>query len=147
MKAVTLPPFREQISLVRPEETDYVFIMTLTQAIETFPVAGIDRTSLGGQAQAFNVCASFLKGIDKTKCQNENHSSYGYKHIVENPPGYFGIPSSIDCYNGYIYEGTFILAALACGFTMKQGGDGNTTFNISERGLRRRAHEICAPKS
>jgi hypothetical protein len=117
--------------------------MTLSQAAKTFPIAGIDRAMLRGQDDAFNTCVTFLREIQTTKSQNECHSSYGLKHIVENPPGHFDIPSSIDCYNGYIYEGTFILAALASGFTMQQYGDLNATLNIAERGLRRRAKEVA----
>jgi len=117
--------------------------MTLNQAVKKFTVAGLDVSALEGQEKAFQNCLSFLDGIEKTRLQNRRRGSYGYKHIVENPSGNFGIRSSQDFYTGYIYEGTFILAALASGFTMQQSGRGlKATFNISERGLRRRAIEI-----
>jgi len=118
--------------------------MTLAQAIQTYSVAGLDAATLTCEAEAFETCLSFLEGVEKTKAQNKRHDSYGYKHIVENPSRYFGIPCSSECYSTYIPQGIFILAALASGFTMKQPGRlPNATFNISERSLKNRAKDIC----
>jgi hypothetical protein len=117
--------------------------MTLKQAAKQFTVAGLDASALEGQDEAFQTCLSFLDGIEKIRSQNRRHGSYGLKHIVENPSGRFGIPSSQNHYTGYVYEGTFILAALASGFAMEQRGRSlKATIDISERGLRRRALEI-----
>jgi hypothetical protein len=118
--------------------------MTLWKAAQTYPVAGLNHSMLEGQEDAFNTCVTFLEGVDKIKAQNRRHGSYGLKHIVENPAGHFGIPSSWDCYTTYIYEGTFILAAQASGFSMVQSGEYlHVTFNMSERSLRRRAIEFA----
>ena len=122
--------------------------MTLQQATETFSVVRLDHSILLNQNEAFQTCLSFLEGIPKTKTQNRWHSSYWYKHLVENPAGRLDIPSSPDAYSCYIYEGTFILAALVSGFTMQQWGDRlKVSFNISERGLRRRAREVATQRT
>ena len=84
-----------------------------------YPVAGLDEAALVGQEGAFQTCMAFLRGMDKAKRQYWR-SSYGLKHIVEFPAGRYDIPCTLDCYNGYIYEGSFILAALASGFTMRR---------------------------
>jgi hypothetical protein len=118
--------------------------MTLAQAIQTYPVAGLRQSALEGQEEAFETCLSFLAGVKKTKAQNKRRDSYGLKHIVENPAGRFGIPDSPRCYSAYISQDTFILAALASGFTMKPWGRApNATFNISERSLKNRAKEFA----
>jgi hypothetical protein len=117
--------------------------MTLEQAAQTYRVAGLDPAWLVGQEGAFQTCMEFLRGVGKAKRQYWR-SSYGLKHIVEFPAGRYDIPCEVDCYNGYIYEGTFILAALASGFTMRQHGMGlSVTFNISERSLIQRAREFA----
>jgi len=122
--------------------------MTLEQAAETYAVAGLDHSALLNQNEAFQTCLSFLEGIPKAKTQNRWHSSYWYKHLVENPKGRLDTPSSPDAYGGYIYEGTFILTALVSGFTMQQWGNRlKVTFNISERGLRRRAGEVARQRT
>jgi hypothetical protein len=119
--------------------------MTLHEASQRYPVSGLHHEMIDTQEEAFQTCLSFLEGIERAKGQNNRHDSYGYKHIVENPAGRYDIPSSLNCYGGYVYEGTFILAALASGFTMQQnGGPLHATFNISERSLRKRAIEVAA---
>lgn len=123
----------------------YISVMTLQEASRTFAVPGIDPGDLTQQEHAFATCVSFLDGISKIKGQNRRHTSYGLKHIVEHPGGHFGIPSSAGGYDGYIYEGTFILAALAAGFTAAQPGNHlKATFNLSERDLVRTAKEFAA---
>lgn len=118
--------------------------MTLAEATQTYSVAGLDPSALMGEEEAFETCLSFLEGVEKTKGQNKRHDSYGFKHIVENPAGRFGIPFLPRCYSTYIPEGIFILAALASGFTMRQPGLLPTaTFNISERSLKKRAKEFA----
>jgi len=122
--------------------------MTLQQAAETFSVVGLDHPILPNQNEAFQTCLSFLEGIPKAKTQNRWHSSYWYKHLVENPKGRLDTPSSPDAYGGYIYEGTFILAALVSGFTMQQWGKHlKVSFNISKRGLVKRAREVAAQRT
>jgi len=117
---------------------------TLQTAAKQFPIRGLDPAHLAGQEEAFDMCVDFLLGIEKTKGLNRRHSSYRLKHTVENPSRIVHIPTKQEAYGGYVYEGTFILAALACGFEMRQGGNGlSSTFNISERGLRRRAREVA----
>ena len=82
--------------------------MKLSEAIKTFKVEGLDEAALGGQEEAFQTCMLFLRGVEKSKSQNKRRGSYGLKHLVENPSGRYGSPSSNDCYAGYVYEGTFI---------------------------------------
>jgi hypothetical protein len=122
--------------------------MTLQQAIQAYPKARFNATLLARlnrqDEEAFQTCLAFLEGVEKSKGQNRSHDSYGYKHIVENPTGYFDIPWSFDGETCYIPEGVFILAALASGFTM-QPIRVSARFNISERSLRRRA-KVMAQK-
>jgi|ERR1044071_9887639 hypothetical protein len=116
--------------------------MTLKQAIEQFPVAGLDLLALKGQDDAFARCLSFLDGIEQGNSQNRSHTSYGFKHMVENPSRY--VPYSVYAYTGYVYEGTFVLAALVSGFVMRPLGNSiKATFNISERGRQRRLRELA----
>jgi hypothetical protein len=118
--------------------------MKLWKAIKTFNVASLDVSKLEKQEEAFQACLSFLKGVEKSKTQNKRRGSYWLKHLIENPSGRFDIPSSDNCYAGYIYEGTFVLAALASGFGIQQFGKTiKATFNIHEPSLRRRAKEVC----
>src|SRR4029077_7224648 len=95
--------------------------VTLHETAKKYPVGVLHPKMIDGQEQAFQTCLSFLAGVEKTKSPNKRHDSYGYKHIVESPAGRYDIPSAIPCYGGYIEEGTFILAALAAGFTMWGG--------------------------
>ncbi|MFO1477611.1 MAG: hypothetical protein U1F98_13290 [Verrucomicrobiota bacterium] len=119
--------------------------MTLKQAAKKFKVAGLDSASLEGQEDAFRRCLSFLEGIEKSKAQNMRRGSYGLKHLVENPGQSAGTQNPSNTYTGHVYEGTFILAALAAGFEMQQQTDGvlRASFNISERSLRRRVSQLA----
>lgn len=113
--------------------------MTFKNAIKAYSSSKFDTEMLQDQETAYKKCLEFLEGVTKIKRQNATRTSYGLKHIVESPSGRFGIPKSSQCYNGYVYEGTFILAALASGFTAKQIGKGlSVTFNISEPSLQQR---------
>src|SRR6266496_40871 len=84
------------------------------------------------QKKAYELCLEFLQGVEKSRRMNHEHTSYGYKHMVE------GIP-----YRGYVYEGTFILAALEAGFTMRQLHPDclKAVLNIKERSLMKRIRE------
>lgn len=119
--------------------------MELKKAIEQFggEVNKLDPKHLKNQEEAFQTCLSFLDGVDKSKAFNNTYSSYSLKHIVETPAGRFGIPSNSK-YNGYIYEGTFILAALASGFRVKQGKGLKAAFDISTKSLKTRTKEFAA---
>jgi len=130
-------------ALVHPIETGYIVGMTLSQAAQHYHVTGLDQSLLNEQKEAFQTCLTFLEGVEKSNGRHTGSNSYGLKHIVENPSGRFGIPASQDCYNGYIYEGTLILAALASGFTISQRGHLHADLNISERCVRRRAKEFA----
>ena len=122
--------------------------MTLKTAARTFSVKGLDQSKLVGQKEAFKICLEFFDGVAKLKRQNTSDGSYGLKHIIENPTGRFAIPYSADSYNGYIYEGTCILAALASGFAMEQDGEHlKVSFNISRPSLRQRAKEFAHRES
>jgi hypothetical protein len=115
--------------------------MTLTQATKKYKVAGLDTALLKNQDEAFQRCLTFLDGIEKIRTLNRRGDSL--KHIVENPSHVCGSHSQ-DFYTGYVYEGTFILAALASGFTAQPivPGGLKSWFNISQRGIRRRAKEL-----
>src|SRR4051812_44941273 len=89
----------------------------LDEAIARYKVEGIDHGMTAGQEEAFDNCIAFLNGIEKSKLPNKRHGSYGLKHMVENPTGRLGRKFDDSKYTGYVYEGTFILAALASGFT------------------------------
>lgn len=117
--------------------------MTLEQAISDFPLTGLDSQVLMDQEGAFQMCLRFLSTVDKTKQVNDRAQSGRLKHCVEDPSNFgLGIPSR---YHGYVYEGTFILAALASGFTrFAEKGRLRSRFNMSERSLRRRAKEWAA---
>ncbi len=105
--------------------------MTLKEASQKYTVAGLPESVIAKQEDAFVRCLSFLQGISKTKGQNRRHTSGNLKHIVERG------------YHDHIYEGTFILAALASGFTADFScGGSRATFNISERDLSRRTKEF-----
>jgi len=111
--------------------------------LQTYSVPGLDPKWLEGQESAFEKCLSFLAGVDKTEGQN-SRTSYGLKHIVEHPGRLCGLDLSAPerLYNGYVYEGTLILAALASGFRMRQRGKHmKVTFNISEPSLKNRCRE------
>ena len=62
----------------------------------------IEMLNREDQKKAYQLCLQFLEGVEKTKGFNHKRASYGYKHYVEGRP-----------HRGYVYEGTFILAAIA----------------------------------
>jgi hypothetical protein len=84
------------------------------------------------QKKAYELCLEFLQGVEKSRRMNYEHTSYGYKHMVEGKP-----------HRGYVYEGTFILAALEAGFNMRQLRPGclKAVFNIKEGSLMKRIRE------
>jgi hypothetical protein len=84
------------------------------------------------QPKAYELCLEFLKSVEKSKRMNHLHTSYGYKHMVEGQP-----------HRGYVYEGTFILAALEAGFKMRQLEEDwiRAVFNIKESSLMKRIGE------
>jgi hypothetical protein len=104
--------------------------MTLTQATKKFKVAGLDTALLKNQDEAFQHCLTFLEGIEKIRTLNRRGDSF--KHIVEK------------IYDVYVYEGTFILAALASGFKAQPIGSGlKSWFNFSQPSIRRRVLELA----
>lgn len=122
---------------------NHIQYTNIQDAATAFNVQGLDCSMIENQQDAYEVCLEFLKGLVPIKSLNRRHTSYGLKHIVENPAGRMGVPSDSDCYSLYVYEGTFILAALSSGFQMKQFRGGLTAiFNISEKSLKQRALEI-----
>lgn len=84
------------------------------------------RQSLSEDTNSFEKVCQWLndQGISKIKTMNRNHTSYGYKHMVEENLG------------GYISNGIFIAAAIHCGFDYKiTPGSLNVEFNISEKSI------------
>jgi len=118
--------------------------MNLQEAISRYSVPEIDLEALKGQEESFSLSMELLDGVAKTKTQNRRHSSYGYKHMIENPSSKCPSPRPPEVYLNYTYEGTFILAAIASGFERRQHSDGLTSsFNISERSLMARLREFA----
>lgn len=64
---------------------------------------------------------------------NNNHSSYGLKHLAEQRAARY---SAGEC--RYISNGALILAMIDAGFRFKRDGNSpNVIFNVSERAIRR----------
>jgi hypothetical protein len=84
------------------------------------------------QKNAYQLCLEFLDGVEKVKGINYEHTTYGYKHMVEGRP-----------HRGYVYEGTFIIAAFEAGFTLEQLSRGclKSFLNTNERSLRERSRQ------
>lgn len=124
--------------------------MTFSAARQRFQIPFMDEAALNkpDQEEAFDDCVRLLSNVPKTKSQNRGHSTYGLKHIVESPTGRYGIPTDPRVHDTYVYEGTFILAALASGFTLKFiyprsiGG----TLNLSNPGLKRALQRFVSDK-
>lgn len=108
-------------------------------------VKGIDEAALSGQAEAHSCCCQFLSLLEQRQTINTRHDSYGYKHMVETPGSFCDTQGNSDSYTTYVYEGTFILAAIACGFRWKQAGSRlHVTFNFSERSLKAGIRQLAA---
>ena len=129
--------------------------MTLQEAIKQFPFPQLDQRLLNrsDQERAFQLCRAFLRDIPKTKHVNKCFTNVGLKHIVENPSRHTNGAILSECDSDwYVYEGTFLLAALSLGFKAEQGPFRAQWFpqnppnliNISGIGLRKRCKEIAA---
>lgn len=108
-------------------------VMTRENLLEQYrDCLDIKMTNREDQKRAYQLCLQFLEGVEKTKGLNRKHTSYGYKHCVEGGP-----------HRGYVYEGTFILAAIAAGFEVKRllKGSLKSILNIRERSLKRVCRE------
>ena len=112
----------------------------------------------GDQEAAFDNCIEFLKRVKRTKKASKttlNHSGY-FKHLVESPfrnlSGQFAwglkrdhrcgrLPDikKLDIYTGYVYKGTFNMAAKSMGFIHNidpyYPHSLNVEWNVSMRGL------------
>mgnify|MGYP000197253288 FL=1 len=115
----------------------------------------------GGQEKAFDNCIEFLKRVKRTK--NPSVRTYGscsgyFKHLIESPfnslSGSFrwklerdhrcGRMPNIEemkIYTGYVYKGTFNMAARSMGFICDKDKyyphSLNIRWNIAKRGLDR----------
>jgi len=79
------------------------------------------REELRNDLAGFQAACVYLSRVNKTKSINTTVSSYGYKHRVED----MGYP--------YLFNGTFIAAAIHKGFKMDTRSDTpNAAFNISD---------------
>lgn len=104
-------------------------------ALALFPTRGVTDADLTEQGDAFQWCLDLFNSLQKTKRINWNFSSYGLKHLVENPTGRYGVCPTIDsAYRGYVFEGTLVLAAKATGFDVSGPGL-NVAFNFSKASL------------
>ncbi len=80
-----------------------------------------NREELRNDLAGFQAACVYLSRVNKTKSINMAVSSYGYKHRVEN----MGYP--------YLFNGTFIAAAIHMGFKIDTRLDTpNAAFNISD---------------
>jgi hypothetical protein len=80
-----------------------------------------NRQELKNDLAAFQAACVYLSRVNKTKSINMVVSSYGYKHRLEN----MGYP--------YLFNGTFIAAAIHMGFKIDTRSDTpNAAFNISD---------------
>jgi hypothetical protein len=118
--------------------------MTLREAAREFShrIPGFDPGALNGQDEAYERCQDFLREIEKTRSAFNRTDSYKLKHFVEDPTGNSGIGGGEARHCCYVYEGTFILAALACGFVIRHPAESrvmNVRFNLSQISLAARA--------
>jgi len=75
--------------------------------------------------EQFEAVCEWLGSIEKTKNINTSNSSYYLKHLAENSQGV-----------GHISNGSFICAAVFCGYKYKTGGGyPNLVFNMSEESI------------
>lgn len=80
--------------------------------------------ALLGDTEGFVKTCDWLSGITPIKTINKRYSSYGLKHLAERDIG-------------YITNGTFIAAAIHCGFQFwRRERSPNVYFNMSERSLK-----------
>lgn len=80
-----------------------------------------NRQELKNDLAGFQAACVYLSCVNKTKSINTAVSSYGYKHRVED----MGYP--------YLFNGTFIAAAIHMGFKIDTRTDTpNAAFNISD---------------
>lgn len=78
-----------------------------------------EREELRNDLAGFQAACVYLSRVNKTKSINTTVSSYGYKHRVEE----MGYP--------YLFNGTFIAAAIHMGFKIDTSMDTpNAAFNI-----------------
>ena len=83
------------------------------------------REELLASEEECTLACEWLTARQKVKMINRSHSSYGYKHMVENAVG------------RYISNGAFIAAAIHCGFPYRTFHDSpNVLFGISEKSLK-----------
>lgn len=82
------------------------------------------QQELLNSTEEFEKACLWLKKINKIKTINRDRSSYSLKHLAEDEIG-------------YISNGTFIAAAINCGFDFKTYEmSPNVTFNMSEKSIK-----------
>jgi hypothetical protein len=102
------------------------------------------RKKLEDNLDQIAIAAAWIKGIEPTQTLNKRHTSYGYKHLVEDwtrrrIKAGESIPS-------YISNGSFIAAAVGLGLKFKQDGvSPNAFFNFSERSVKRGPSRLSGP--
>jgi hypothetical protein len=83
-----------------------------------------NRAALLAKVAAFAVTKQWIgDNLTPTKSINHRRTSYGMKHIAERTVG-------------YITNGVFIAAMLACGYRMQPAPGFNPSFNVSEGSVR-----------
>jgi len=110
-------------------------------------VCKIREDNLDCQAKAWDRCVEFLETVEKAETMNKRYTSKDLVAMVRNPTGEygrFGIPPKKLPYVS-VYEGTFILAAIACGFRWEQQDHTKLDcyFNIDQSSLVDTVRRLC----
>ncbi len=98
--------------------TDYGLGISKSQSFEE------ERKKLAKNTDEFSKAVDWLSKQNKIKNINDRHTSYWLKHIAQHEIG-------------YVSNGTFIAAAIYCGFEIKVSDRSpNVKFNISEKSIK-----------
>lgn len=94
---------------------------------------------------SFELATIYLAMQEKRKTINDDFGSYGLKHRAEDLTRRQGLYEYL---GGYVPNGIFIIAAIACGFKAKRYDDGPTCcFNISSKSIRSTASRPLMTRS
>ncbi len=116
-KAINKLPKLTDTGLGLAEESDHLSSTEYKEAIKQA------QQQLLEKSDEFDKVCKWLEQIDKSKSINHKHSSFGLKTLAEK-----------DC--GAILHGTFIAAAIHCGFKFKtRNRSQNVKFNMSEESI------------
>lgn len=103
-------------------------LITITEALLRYPTAGFNPDYLEGQEAAFQTCLDFLEDVERMGRTSLYTNSDTVVKVIQASIG------------GFVYEGTYILAAAVMGFTRHQprGEQFRAYFNMSGPSLQKR---------